>query len=217
MKKLLLAAAIVVSAPSFSSATTITFDDLPMSNLGTPIGNGYGGLNWNNWYVLDTSIYGNGVNGYAHGLVSSPNVAYNSFGGPATFSAASGAFTLDSFYLTAAWNNNLDVTVQGYNAANVLVNTSSFQVSTFAPTLETFNWTNLGSVTISTSGGVSAGLDGVGTHVALDNLTINGSISIGVPEISTWAMMLAGFAGLGLVAARRAARTARHRLNSLLV
>ena len=78
-----------------------------MSNLGTPIGNGYGGLNWNNWYVLDTSIYGNGVNGYAHGLVSSPNVAYNSFGGPATFSAASGAFTLDSFYLTAAWNNNL--------------------------------------------------------------------------------------------------------------
>jgi hypothetical protein len=39
--------------------------------------------------------------------VSSPNVAYNSFGGPATFSAASGAFTLDSFYLTAAWNNNL--------------------------------------------------------------------------------------------------------------
>ena len=107
--------------------------------------------------------------------------------------------------------------MQGYNAANVLVNTSSFQVSTFAPTLETFNWTNLGSVTISTSGGVSAGLDGVGTHVALDNLTINGSISIGVPEISTWAMMLAGFAGLGLVAARRAARTARHRLNSLLV
>jgi hypothetical protein len=199
MKSALLGAALAgLFFASPASATTINFDDL--GGYETPISNGYAGLNWNNWFVLDGT--GFEPSGYVNGVVSKENVAYNAYGDPATFSAQKGSFTLNSFYLTAAWNNNLDVTVRGYDAANALVDKASFQVSTSGPTLERFNWTNLASVTLSTSGGVPAGYNGGGTHVALDNLTINSSVS-GVPEASTWVMMLAGFAGLGFVGYRR--------------
>jgi hypothetical protein len=39
------------------AAATITFDDLSDNGLGTPIANGYQGLSWANWFVLDTPLF----------------------------------------------------------------------------------------------------------------------------------------------------------------
>ena len=74
--------------------------------------NGYNGFQWANFSVidaLDSLIASGGQNG----TVSPKNVAFNSNGNPANFSG-SGAFTLDSAYLTAAWNDGLQLEVQGF-------------------------------------------------------------------------------------------------------
>ena len=39
------------------AATTITFDDLSDNGLGTAIADGYQGLNWANWFVLNTPLF----------------------------------------------------------------------------------------------------------------------------------------------------------------
>ncbi|HSR01114.1 MAG TPA: PEPxxWA-CTERM sorting domain-containing protein, partial [Sphingomicrobium sp.] len=43
-----------------------------------------------------------------------------------------------------------------------------------------------------------------------DNLDVNVTFSPAVPEPSTWAMMILGFAGLGFMSYRRKAKTAFH-------
>ncbi|HEY7900827.1 MAG TPA: PEPxxWA-CTERM sorting domain-containing protein, partial [Caulobacteraceae bacterium] len=123
--------------------------------------------------------------------------AYNAYGNPASFSGA--GFELVSGDFTAAWNDGLSILVQGYNGAS-LIDTTTFVVNTSGPTLETFDWTGLTSVTFTSSGGThNPNLDGNGEHFALDNL------SVAVPEPATWALLLVGFAGLGAVARRRRA------------
>ena len=44
------------------------------------------------------------------------------------------------------------------------------------------------------------------TTAAYLDLSISGNYTTDVPEVSTWAMMLAGFAGLGFAGYRRGAR-----------
>ena len=46
---------------------------------------------------------------------------------------------------------------------------------------------------------------GSANFIAFDNITLGSAIPGGVPELSTWAMMLIGFAGLGF-AVRRSRR-----------
>jgi hypothetical protein len=93
---------------AFLGATTagnaqvlLTFDDLstvpPVP--GEPgegvIPNGYGGLDWNNFGVLD-GMEAQPTYGYNTGVVSSPNVAFNEYGSPASIATPSGLFDLDS-------------------------------------------------------------------------------------------------------------------------
>jgi hypothetical protein len=91
------------------------------------------------------------------------------------------------------------VTVTGL-LNGVTVDTSTLVVNTSAPTVETFNWAGINAVDFSSCCGVHHdGYLGSGTQFVMDNL----SISI-VPEPSTWAMMLLGFAALGFAGYRRA-------------
>ena len=112
-----IAALALLAGASFSSqsaaATTITFDDLSDNGSGTLIANGYQGLSWTNWFVLNTPALtlGSGSNGFAAGTVSPPNVAFNGSGDDAIFS--NDAFIFNGVYLTAAWRNGLQVTVTG--------------------------------------------------------------------------------------------------------
>jgi hypothetical protein len=166
----------ILMTATAADATVITFDDL--ANFAN-VTNGYNGLNWNNFGVINGPQYSNLASGYTHGVVSSPNVAFDLFGSPASISVASGTFSLGGFYLTAAWNTGLDVRVTGFNGVTQL-NSVDLIVNPTGPTAEALNWSGLTSVTFSPSGGTDAGLGGGGTHFALDNLTINEAF-VGAP------------------------------------
>jgi hypothetical protein len=198
------AAALGVFLSGYSAdAATLTFDDINAGQIAAQIPNGYGGVNWDNFYTLDAVNFDLNPSGYNNGLVSNNNVAYNGFANPASISAISSPFSLVSGYFTGAWNNGLTIDVVG-QVAGVNTYFTSFVVDSAKPTLETFNWSNLSSVTFSSSGGASAGFAGGGEHFALDNLTLNG-VASAVPEPSTWVMM---FIGLGVVGAAMRSRKA---------
>jgi hypothetical protein len=186
-------------------ATLLTFDDLSGSFSAIP--NGYGGLDWSNWWLLNVPGYcglGYCPSGYQQAVVSQPNVAFEAAnptsGGPATATFNSETpFTLNSFYATAAWRDDLTVTVTGYNGATQIDQTV-FTVGTQSASFEVFNWTGLTSVSLTPSGGVPHGYGQSDYEVAIDNMTINSSV---VPEPAPWVMMLLGFAGLGVAGWRR--------------
>ena len=172
-------------AATTAQAVTVTFDDLPESVSPTEftVPNGYGGLNWSNFYYVDVNSISN--SGYANGMVSPTNVAYNGFGDPAF--ASDSRFTLNSAYFTGAWNDGLDIHVVG-SLGGVTVYTTDFLVNSTSPTLYTFNWAGLDNVAFSSSGGTDHGYGGSGTQFAMDNLRINEP----VPEPSTLLLLTAG-------------------------
>ena len=199
---------IAVSASALAlSAQTITFDDLNPATLpggdgvsAAPIPNGYGGIQWANFWVLNAALqysqFGN--NGYHIGLVSTNNVAFNDRGTSAAFSVTSGAFNFDSAYLTPAWNNGLHVEVQGF-VGTTLTYDNTYTLNTTSATLINFDYLGVDKVNFIASGGVSAGYDGAGTQFAMDNLTI-----IPVPEPTMMALVgFGGLATLGMVRRRK--------------
>jgi hypothetical protein len=186
-KNLLLTAVFSLYAAA-AGAETLTFDDA--NGL---LGNGYHGLDWNNFYVFDGTS-NPPQSGYHNGVVSVPNVAYNGYAAPATISKAS-SFSLVSGEFAGAWNDGLQVHVTGTGATNYSMD---FTVNTTGSSHIDFNWTGLTSVTFTSSGGVHAADGGAGEHFALDNLVINS-----VPEPETYAMLMAGLGIMGFAARRR--------------
>lgn len=175
-------------------AGTITFDDIVTAGQ-IQISNGYQGFNWNNFFVIPPLSYSPN-SGYAAGLVSSPNDAYNGYGTAATLSSAT-PFTLTSGYFTAAWNDGLNIIITGYNGATV-VDSETIVISATAPTLETFDWSGLTEVLFVSLGGTpDPAYTSSGFQFALDNLTINGSSS--TPEPSGYLLVGVGLATLTLL------------------
>jgi hypothetical protein len=195
------ALAMSIAVSGSAQATVIGFDDLGGNQQLTP--SGYNGLEWNNIYVLDATNPNFIPSGYNNGLVSSNNVAFNGFGGPASFFTADQSnFTLSSMFLTGAWNDLLDVLIEGYDNGNFVVN-SLLTVSSLTATNFVFNWTGIDEVRISTSGGVDNPLySGAGTHVAIDNISIDGPSPVPVPAALPLLLSALG----GLVALRRRKR-----------
>lgn len=180
--------ALCATLSSHASAEVITFDDISTSNGSVPISNGYHGFDWNNFYVLDASQSGGTTNtGYQTGTVSAPNVAYNGYADPASFSSVT-AFSLNSLEVTKAWNAGI-THFDGY-VGNILTYSMNVTSSTTAPTSVVFNWSGLNKVVMS---------DGNSTnHTAIDNLSVTA-----VPEPETYALMLAGLGLMGVIARRR--------------
>src|ERR1035441_4142655 len=199
IKLLLKSVVVLVSSAGMAFGTTITFDDISASIAGSPpwpaLVNGYGGLNWNNFYVLDGAD--SPLSGYKAGTVSGKNVAFNYNGTHALISAS--AFNLTSAYFTAAWNDNLSLEVQGFVGATLTYD-HTYVLSAVSPTLINFNYAGVDEVNFISSGGTSHGygIGGVGTQFAMDNLTINGTSA--VPDAGSTSLMLgAALAGLGVM------------------
>jgi hypothetical protein len=199
MRYLLLAAVLLISLTR-TGAATLTFDDLPEPvDYGTVTN--YGGLQWTNFSYLNTVIEARrfGSNGYTFGTVSSPHIAFNFFERPASFMSAT-PFNLDSAYLTGAWNDGLQVEVQGF-VRSTLTYDRIYTVNSTNPALIVFDYVGVNRVTFNSFGGVAHGYpSGRGVYFAMDNLTISA-----VPEPSGWALIGLWVVSLALFRERLAA------------
>ena len=204
--------ALVLASPA--SPRLVTFDLIKCCFGQGEIPNGWVSFDWSSHFWFRNHVT-SPDSGYQYGTVSPPNVAFNADGADVSFRRNT-PFELVSFYLTGAWRNGLEVAVTGFRQG-VQVDSTTFTVNASGPTLETLNW-DVNRVTFHSFGGTSAGYGGGidGNQFVLDNLTTmpitqpstNLNSFSGVPEPSTWAMMLLGFAGLGYAGYRRA-RTVR--------
>jgi hypothetical protein len=183
LKNFLGFAALLGSFASPAMATTINFDSLSPTGL---ISGPYQGLNWFN-VAVENGVQG--VSGYSNGIVSAGNAAYNGSGTLAAIYVNTGTFTFNSAFFTGA-----------FGSENVVVSddkgdSSVFSVNSASPTLEVFNWTGVKEIDINAQN------PGFKTQVVFDNVVVNEIAA--VPEPSTWAMMILGFAGIGAMTYRR--------------
>ena len=184
------------------SQILVTFDDLSVTSTGlafASIPNGYQGLTWSNMSVLNAIRVtdASGTNGYLYGMISPPNVAYNGFGTPAEIDSATN-FDFFSAYLTGAWNNNLNIEVEGFNGATLAYSNTVVASATNA-TLFTVNYMDIDRIYFNSFGGQDAGFgQGAGEEFVMDNLTFDF-----IPEPSTLLLTALGVAALFTVVRRR--------------
>lgn len=184
------------SAMATPTVSLIDFDHVTHAFF-TPLSY-YDQLHWFNFGVV-AGAFANPV-GLFNAVVSTDYVAIN----PDTsiFSAFYGpSFTLQDAYFGAGARDGLQVNVLGLDQNFNLIDSTSFTVDTLGPTFETFNWTNLHFVLVTSSGGtldaaVNPAQDS--TIFALDNLRISNVVT--APEPGT--LLLAGL-GFGALALRR--------------
>jgi hypothetical protein len=157
-------------------AETVTFDDLdPIWSHNVPLGNGYAGLAWMNFRSMHVlSQYGSDyATGYVTGMASPGFVVYNDGGAAAEFSSAK-PFNFVGVYLTAAWLDNLEITVEGF-LDSTLVEAATVKVSPTARQWFTFDFKGVNRVTFTPSGGTQLrGYSGAGTFFVMDDLEIAG-------------------------------------------
>jgi len=177
-----------------AATTTVTFNGLPGPNGAVftgPYTEGGFSVSATAGQVFEGTVFGNGN--------PAPSLVVGSVfgGGPnGTVSVTDGGsnFSLTSFDL-AGNNGAADFTVTGFEGAS--------QIFSFSGSV------NAGFVVFQTVTGLTAKINDVtfaltsnGTSLNLDNIVLGTAI----PETSTWAMMLLGCAGLGLVGYRQTIR-----------
>ena len=146
----------------------ITFDDLPTL---TAIPNGYNNINWTNAYTHTAMT---NTSGYNTGIVSKNNTSYNGDGNPVIMTTSSGChFTLNSLSVAAAWNDNLQLTIVGYNS-NVVIQNKTYTLQVFTLSNLTFSgYVGLDKIIFSTSGGTkNPAVSFIGEQYAMDNIYI---------------------------------------------
>jgi hypothetical protein len=155
----------------------------------TIITNGYGGLGWNNFFIQ----YAPEAGGFVNGVVSSPNVAFNGFGEPASFSSSS-PLSLDSAYFTSVYASQDQLTVQGFAGGNQLYD-NTYAIYHDTLTFINFDYAGVDNVLFSTS---------AGTLFTMDNMTIT------VPEPGICELMSVAMALGGLGAWRKRIQSGGH-------
>ncbi len=178
-----------------SQATVITFDDLPATEVDT-IQSGYQGLNWGNEFWTSVAYINKNTlpdTGFANGVVSGNYAAFNNF---ATTSTITGdIFNFNGTYLTAAWNDGLQLEVNGF-LNNVLLFTQTVILNTSSAQWFDFNYTGINKLSFRSWGGTPTNPGEGGEHFVMDNFTINETAA--VPESSPLALLLLGLAAIAI-------------------
>jgi len=172
-----------------TGATVLTFDDISAAQTGT-IADGYGGLDWDNMGYLNGSSHAPG-SGYDNGTVSGDYVAANLWASVATVSDS--LFDFNGAFFTGAWNDGLNINIQGLNNGSAIFNTT-IQVDHYGPTWFEANFVGIDQLVFNSYGGTHVVTGGAGEHFAMDNFTFNETAP--VPEPSTILLMGAGLLGL---------------------
>lgn len=93
---------------------TVNFDDIDVpGGASAQIANGYGGLNWQNFFVLETDEIEQTPQTSGYAPASGDGVAFNNEGEVASFYRAD-AFDFESLSLSSAARDDLEVTIYGY-------------------------------------------------------------------------------------------------------
>jgi hypothetical protein len=168
--------------------------------------------------VGGTQLAGPG-NGHANGLTASPNGGnYMGFdsdpGFSGTFSQTiSGLTVVDkyklSFYMAGAQDIARDVPTT--SSITATLGTETYTTPSIYTPAQGFSPWKLYSTTFTYEGGgnvlsflATGGPSGEPPYALLDGVSLNGvSLTGDVPEPSTWAMIVAGFAGMGIFARLR--------------
>lgn len=183
MKKAVLALVLALCS-TFTFAGVIGFDDLP-GDEGASVASGYAGFDWANLGVLGAEAYPG--SGYANGMVSTANVAYNRDGATVTISRAGGFDFIGAFF-TSAWYDQ-ELSFEGSRDGQVVYASDvSWVIDTLAPQWIGLGWLGIDTLTIYNSSG---------TQWAMDDFTVAGE----VPEPGTLALL--GIAAAGWALRRR--------------
>jgi hypothetical protein len=179
---------LLISSAGF--AEVITFSGL--GGNGSAVPNGYSGMDWNNFYVMNGMMLTPSSNNVAlAGAV--PNMgsfAYNNNGAAASFDAP-GTFTFASAWLGTEWANHMGLEVVGLLNGNV-VDTMVVALNNGAPKQVNFNWSGIDQVRFQPIG--SATSNGA-LQFAVSKLVVN----VPAPEPASLLLLAPG---LGLAFTR---------------
>jgi hypothetical protein len=162
-----------------AEAATITFDDLSPGPDWALIPSGYAGLQWYYFSVLDGTTRP-ATEGYRTGIVSSNNVAFNSEGNMSMIWRMTNSFDLHSAYLTAVYEDGLQIRVEGYKGPMIRYETNSagttnvrlstgitltyentYTLNVSGPTLLHFDYAGVSQVRFITTSGTPFAMDNV--------------------------------------------------------
>lgn len=194
-----IALALWAFAAAPASATLLDFEGFDNK---TALPNGYGGLNWSNMYAINGLNYAQGNSGYRHGVVSGSNVAFNAWADMAVTSSSGLDFDFNGAYLTGAWNDGLNIKVEGFNDG-VLLYTQTVIASWYAATYFTFDFMGIDTLQFTSYGGTPVIADG--KHFAMDNFRFN-EAPTNIPEPGTMSLIGLGLVGLASLHRRRSRR-----------
>lgn len=210
MRTIIFTLLILISLAGASDATVLTFDDITASGSGR-VYDGYGGLNWTNYSVLDAEHYAYNPSGYRNGNVSGSYVAYSWLTGSVTSSAD---FDFIGACLTSAWNDGMVLRLAGYDDG-ALKYAEVVTLNTAAPLFFAGNWAGIDRLTMDvvydwTRNGA---MPGAAAFFAVDDFTFREPASVSaiafapaaapVPEPGTVLLLGFGFACVAVLSKRR--------------
>lgn len=168
---------------------SIDFNDLPAGF----VPNGYGGLDWSS---VVTNHYDQ-PSGYQNAGLGT-NIAFNPGGAGASFRAAGPDFTLQSAYMAAGVNDDLEVTVTGWDHGTLKA-TQTFMLGVERTLITFVGFDSVDEVTFRGVGGTAHGFPafGGGTQVVWDDIKLvfdGREDSIDVPVGTDIAALVAGAA-----------------------
>ncbi|CAF3787979.1 unnamed protein product, partial [Rotaria magnacalcarata] len=132
---------------------------------------GYGNFTWTGATILNGATHGP-MSGY-HVVTCSGSYVIYTFGTITMQKIPTGTtFSLNSFLATAAWLDNLNLTISGRLSSTVIYSTNII-LQVFSITVVNLNWSGIDTMTLTTSGGTkNVNVTGSGKHVAIDNMCV---------------------------------------------